>query len=190
MWSPPPEFQQYFQRNSHLPHVSAWCKRLSDCTVWPGKRAMDEFSNLVAGLYHTRKNRAQSNFTDNEMWLHAVTTLLVIPHTPRATFWSKWIIPDVIYMRRAHSCISQTTVRNLINSGDSPLWTGAKVLWGLFSLFFLDFFFVVKCLHCFKVTFTTAGLEAHNVDEYSATDLHTYGQFIPATCLQLKPGLT
>lgn len=140
MWSPPLEFQQYFQRNSHLPHVSAWCKRLSDCTVWPGKRAMDEFSNLVAGLYHTRKNRAQSNFTDNEMWLHAVTTLLVIPHTPRATFWSKWIIPDVIYMRRAHSCISQTTVRNLINSGDSPLWTGAKVLWGLFSLFFFFLF--------------------------------------------------
>lgn len=61
---------------------------------------------------------------------------------------------------------------------------------GVCFLFFFRFFFVVKCLHCFKVTFTTAGLEAQNVDEYSATDLHTYGQFIPATCLQLKPGLT
>lgn len=38
------------------------------------------------------------------------------------TFWSKLIIPAVIYVQCVHGCINQIIVINLTNSGDFPVW--------------------------------------------------------------------
>lgn len=67
--------------------------------------------------------------------IYTPTYLSFCTHSTQCvTFWSKLIIPAVIYVQCVYGCIRQIIVINLTNSGDSPVLMGLRTLYCIKTL--------------------------------------------------------